>query len=97
MRESSPLFGTLTGLDHIGVGVSDMDASLGFYAELGFIDVAFDYTGPLPGLATVTGLEDDERARRLPAQRQSDRARTGSASSSSRSRPTAPAPSRRVA
>lgn len=50
-------FGTLLGLDHIGVGVSDMDASLAFYAGLGFVDVAFDYTGPLDGLSAVTGHE----------------------------------------
>ncbi|MGI8335757.1 VOC family protein [Actinomadura scrupuli] len=47
--------GTLMGLDHIGIGVSDMTASLAFYAELGFTDVAFDYTGSLPGLTAVTG------------------------------------------
>jgi catechol 2,3-dioxygenase-like lactoylglutathione lyase family enzyme len=39
-----------TGVDHIGVGVSDMDRSTSFWAELGFTDVAFDYTGPLGGL-----------------------------------------------
>ncbi len=53
-------YGTLTGLDHIGIGVSDMAASLAFYAELGFTDVAFDYTGPLPGLKSVTGFDDTE-------------------------------------
>ncbi|WP_378144019.1 VOC family protein [Cnuibacter sp. UC19_7] len=51
-------FGTLLGLDHIGVGVSDMDASLGFYAQLGFTDVVFDRTGALPGLARVTGHDE---------------------------------------
>ena len=55
MRADDHGFGTLLGLDHIGVGVSDMDASMRFYAELGFIDVAFDYAGPLPGMARVTG------------------------------------------
>ncbi|HEX6022048.1 MAG TPA: VOC family protein [Solirubrobacter sp.] len=39
-----------TGVDHIGVGVSDMDRSTRFWAELGFTDVAFDYSGPLQGL-----------------------------------------------
>jgi catechol 2,3-dioxygenase-like lactoylglutathione lyase family enzyme len=52
--------GTLMGLDHIGIGVSDMTASLEFYAELGFTDVAFDYAGPLPGLSAVTGYDDTE-------------------------------------
>ena len=48
-------FGALTGLDHIGIGVSDMAASMAFYSELGFDDVAFDYNGPLPGLTGVSG------------------------------------------
>jgi catechol 2,3-dioxygenase-like lactoylglutathione lyase family enzyme len=38
------------GVDHIGVGVSDMDRSIAFWAEIGFTDVAFDYSGPLGGL-----------------------------------------------
>jgi catechol 2,3-dioxygenase-like lactoylglutathione lyase family enzyme len=52
--------GTLVGLDHIGIGVSDMTASLEFYAELGFTDVAFDYEGRLPGLSAITGYDDTE-------------------------------------
>jgi catechol 2,3-dioxygenase-like lactoylglutathione lyase family enzyme len=55
MVEITRKFGTLMGMDHIGIGVSDMTSSIGFYAELGFTDVAFDYTGALPGLATITG------------------------------------------
>jgi catechol 2,3-dioxygenase-like lactoylglutathione lyase family enzyme len=39
------------GVDHIGVGVSDMERSLRFYRELGFTEVAFDHRGPLPGVA----------------------------------------------
>jgi catechol 2,3-dioxygenase-like lactoylglutathione lyase family enzyme len=38
------------GVDHIGVGVSDIERSRRFWAELGFTDVAFDYSGPLGGL-----------------------------------------------
>jgi catechol 2,3-dioxygenase-like lactoylglutathione lyase family enzyme len=57
MHDSPPRFGTLTGLDHIGIGVSDMAAALRFYAALGFTDPAFDYTGPLPGTAEVSGHE----------------------------------------
>ncbi|MEO7348442.1 MAG: VOC family protein [Terrimesophilobacter sp.] len=53
-------FGTLVGLDHIGVGVSDMEASLAFYAELGFSDVVFDYAGMLGGLREVTGHDSTE-------------------------------------
>ena len=57
MVDGRPRYGALTGLDHIGVGVSDMDRSLTFYAELGFTDVAFDYAGPLPGLNGVSGFD----------------------------------------
>ena len=37
------------GVDHVGVGVSDMDAAVRFYGAVGFTDVLFDYTGPVPG------------------------------------------------
>lgn len=60
MADITRRHGTLTGLDHIGIGVSDPDASLSFYAELGFTDVAFDYEGPLPGLEKVSGHEHTE-------------------------------------
>jgi catechol 2,3-dioxygenase-like lactoylglutathione lyase family enzyme len=53
-------FGTITGLDHIGLGVSSMEHSLEFFGQLGFVDVAFDYRGPLPGLSSVTGHETTE-------------------------------------
>ncbi len=55
MAAARSRFGALTGLDHIGLGVSDMAASMAFYGELGFDDLAFDYTGPLPGLSGVSG------------------------------------------
>jgi catechol 2,3-dioxygenase-like lactoylglutathione lyase family enzyme len=42
-------------VDHIGVGVSDIAAASEFYGELSFTEVAFDYTGPLPGLERLTG------------------------------------------
>ena len=60
MTDPRPPYGTLTGLDHIGIGVSDMDAARRFYSDLGFTDVAFDYMGELPGLADVTGHEQTE-------------------------------------
>jgi catechol 2,3-dioxygenase-like lactoylglutathione lyase family enzyme len=60
MTKPDPGFGTLLGLDHIGVGVSDVEASLKFYAALGFTDVAFDYTGVLGGLSEVTGQATTE-------------------------------------
>jgi catechol 2,3-dioxygenase-like lactoylglutathione lyase family enzyme len=47
----------MLGVDHIGVGVSDVERSMAFYADLGFTDVAFDYEGPLPGLGPVAGRD----------------------------------------
>jgi len=44
---------TTLGVDHIGVGVSDMERSIRFWTGLGFSEVAFDYTGELGGLAGV--------------------------------------------
>jgi len=39
----------MLGVDHIGVGVSDMQRSKAFWADVGFTDIAFDYQGPLAG------------------------------------------------
>jgi catechol 2,3-dioxygenase-like lactoylglutathione lyase family enzyme len=47
----------MLGVDHIGVGVSDVERSRRFWSELGFTDVAFDYQGPLPGLGPVAGRD----------------------------------------
>lgn len=55
MDHQPPSFGALVGLDHIGIGVSDMAASMTFYEALGFTDIAFDYSGDLPGAAGVSG------------------------------------------
>jgi catechol 2,3-dioxygenase-like lactoylglutathione lyase family enzyme len=52
--------GSLLGVDHIGVGVTDMERSRAFWAELGFNDVAFDYHGPLPGLGAIAGRDSVE-------------------------------------
>jgi catechol 2,3-dioxygenase-like lactoylglutathione lyase family enzyme len=57
MVDSSRRFGTMTGLDSIGVGVSDMTASRAFYGELGFTEIAFDWTGSLPGMSAITGRD----------------------------------------
>lgn len=44
------------GVDHIGIGVSDIDKSLNFYCDfLGFKDIVFDYTGELPAMDLVRG------------------------------------------
>jgi catechol 2,3-dioxygenase-like lactoylglutathione lyase family enzyme len=53
---SAPLLTTL-GVEHIGVGVTDMERSLRFYADLGFTAVDFDYEGPVPGLERVAGRD----------------------------------------
>lgn len=47
--------GESLGVDHIGVGVSDVDRSIAFYAQLGFTEVAFDEELELPGLERVAG------------------------------------------
>jgi catechol 2,3-dioxygenase-like lactoylglutathione lyase family enzyme len=45
---------TFRGVDHIGVGVGDMDVALDFYGRVGFSDVLFDYRGPVPGTEAFT-------------------------------------------
>ena len=45
---------TFSGVDHVGVGVGDMDAGIAFYAQVGFSDVLFDYTGEVPGTEAFT-------------------------------------------
>lgn len=52
--------GTMIGVDHIGVGVTDMERSLAFYRAIGFTEVAFDHSGPLPGLDAVAGRSGTE-------------------------------------
>jgi catechol 2,3-dioxygenase-like lactoylglutathione lyase family enzyme len=43
------------GVDHVGLGVADMDAALEFFGErMAFSRVLFDYTGDLPGLDDLT-------------------------------------------
>jgi catechol 2,3-dioxygenase-like lactoylglutathione lyase family enzyme len=44
------------GVDHIGIGVGDIDAAIEFYGRhVGFDRVLFDHTGELPGLEAVAG------------------------------------------
>jgi catechol 2,3-dioxygenase-like lactoylglutathione lyase family enzyme len=45
------------GVDHIGVGVSDMERSLAFWASVGFTEIAFDHSGELGGLFVVAGYD----------------------------------------
>ena len=43
------------GVDHVGIGVADMDTALEFFGErLGFSRVLFDHTGDVPGLEELT-------------------------------------------
>ena len=42
---------TFQGVDHAGIGVADMDVAFDYWMhKLGFTEVFFDYTGPVPGL-----------------------------------------------
>jgi catechol 2,3-dioxygenase-like lactoylglutathione lyase family enzyme len=47
--------GLALGVDHIGVGASDVDRSIAFYAQLGFTDVVFDAELQLTGLDRLAG------------------------------------------
>ena len=54
------------GVDHVGIGVGDLDAAVEFYGRhVGFDDVLFDYTGPLPGLEAVAGRSPRARVAML--------------------------------
>jgi catechol 2,3-dioxygenase-like lactoylglutathione lyase family enzyme len=51
------------GVDHAGIGVSNMEKAFEFWVEkLGFTEVFFDYTGAVPGLEEIT-KRNDVRAR----------------------------------
>ncbi len=44
------------GVDHIGIGVGDIDEAIAFYGRyVGFDDVRFDWTGEVPGLESIAG------------------------------------------
>jgi catechol 2,3-dioxygenase-like lactoylglutathione lyase family enzyme len=44
------------GVDHIGIGVGDIDQAIAFYGRhVGFDDVRFDWTGEVPGLESIAG------------------------------------------
>jgi catechol 2,3-dioxygenase-like lactoylglutathione lyase family enzyme len=51
------------GVDHVGVGVADVDAGIEFYGRVGFSEVLFDYSGPVPGTEAFTA--DGPRAARV--------------------------------
>lgn len=57
---------TFAGVDHVGVGVGDIDAAIEFYGRhVGFDRVLFDHTGVLPGLAAVAGRDPSVRVAML--------------------------------
>ena len=43
------------GVDHIGIGVGDIEAAVAFYAKVGFSERLFDYSGELPGTEALAG------------------------------------------
>jgi catechol 2,3-dioxygenase-like lactoylglutathione lyase family enzyme len=51
-----------SGVDHVGVGVGDVDQAVDFYGRVGFTDLLFDYTGEVPGTEAFTG-DGPRRAR----------------------------------
>ena len=54
------------GVDHVGVGVGDVDAAIEFYGRhVGFDRVLFDYTGELPGLDAIAGRTPTARVAML--------------------------------
>jgi catechol 2,3-dioxygenase-like lactoylglutathione lyase family enzyme len=57
---------TFMGVDHVGVGVGDVDEAIEFYGRhVGFDRVLFDYTGELPGLEVVAGRRPHARVAML--------------------------------
>lgn len=49
----------INGVDHIGIGVKNIDGSLKFYRDfLGFKNTIFDYIGKLPGIDRIAGQHD---------------------------------------
>ena len=54
------------GIDHVGVGVGDIDAAIEFYgSHAGFDRLLFDYTGALPGLEAIAGRVPSARVAML--------------------------------
>ena len=70
------------GVDHVGIGVGDVDAAIEFYGRhVGFDRVLFDYTGRAS--RARGGLGHDAYARASPCWRTAVRRRSGRAGSSS--------------
>jgi catechol 2,3-dioxygenase-like lactoylglutathione lyase family enzyme len=57
---------TFLGVDHVGLGVGDVDEAIDFYGRhVGFDRVLFDHTGELPGLEAVAGRRPHARVAML--------------------------------
>ncbi len=57
---------TLSGVDHVGVGVGDIDEAIEFYGRhVGFDQLLFDFTGDLPGLEQIAGRSPRARVAML--------------------------------
>jgi catechol 2,3-dioxygenase-like lactoylglutathione lyase family enzyme len=57
---------TFLGVDHVGVGVGDVDEAIAFYGRhVGFDRVLFDYAGEVPGLEAVAGRTPEARVAML--------------------------------
>ncbi len=45
------------GVDHVGIGVGDLEAAVAFYGRIGFAEVLLEYEGPVPGTEVFTGAD----------------------------------------
>ena len=79
---------TFIGVDHVGIGVGDVDAAIEFYGRhVGFDRVLFDYTGDLPGLEAIAGRAPRARVAMAGEQRcDADRPGPGEARAGARRR-----------
>ncbi len=54
------------GVDHIGIGVGDIDEAIAFYGRhVGFDEVLFDWSGAVPGLEALAGRTPQARVAML--------------------------------
>jgi catechol 2,3-dioxygenase-like lactoylglutathione lyase family enzyme len=49
------------GVDHVGLGVGDLDRALAFYGGVGFSELVFAYEGVVPGLEFLGGRDRTAR------------------------------------
>ena len=53
--------GMFRGVDHVGLGVGDLDRALAFYGRVGFSELVFAYEGVVPGLDFLGGRDRTAR------------------------------------